>query len=89
MKKIYLATILLALGFLTTLISGVYRQNFVNSGKQNTRYGLPLGWHGETQDSDNAEQQWYSWQNFAFDVVTWTLLFGFILLVTKPRRLPT
>jgi hypothetical protein len=82
-----LVCIVVSLGVIATLLSGLYRQDFSEPGMTNIRYGFPLGWHGEKGPFDsNNSSIWYSWENFTFDLISWSFLFGIVALLTKRRK---
>jgi hypothetical protein len=89
MKRTVKVCLILLLGVLVTLLSGLYGRDFKPAGGIDVRYGLPLAWHGEQGPvylNSPRPTVWYSWENFTYDVIAWCVLFGIVALIVRRRK---
>jgi hypothetical protein len=89
MRRTVKVCLILLLGVLVTLLSGLYGRDFKPAGGIDVRYGLPLAWHGEQGPvylNSPPPTVWYSWENFTYDVILWCVLFGIIELIVRRRK---
>jgi hypothetical protein len=92
MNRTALVCLVLVLGLVATLFSGLFRQDFSTSDRTDFRYGLPFGWHGEQGPKGPVYltspplASWYSWENFTYDAVAWFFLFGIMVLGLRKRK---
>jgi len=89
MRRAVKVCLILLLGLLVTLLSGLYGRDFNPAGAIDVRYGLPLAWHGEQGPiylNSPAPTVWYSWANFTYDVIAWFVLFGIMALILRRRK---
>lgn len=88
MRKIAVACLILGLGLLATLLSGLYARDMSNNGVKDIVYGLPFSWYGRQGISgSDSISVWISWGNFAFDVASWSFVFGLLASFTIGRKL--
>lgn len=88
MRRTVKVCVVVALGLLVTLFSGLYKQDFSGPSRIDLRYGLPLGWHGEHGPvylNSPPPTSWYSWDNFMYDAAAWCALFGILALILRKR----
>lgn len=88
MRKIVVVCVVLGLGVLVTLLSGLYMRDVSKlTGIKDLRYGLPIAWYGQqgTNSSDNVSV-WFAWDNFILDVALWSIVIGLIASFAIRRR---
>lgn len=87
MRKAVLICLILGLGLLVTLLSGLYRRDFSTGDATDIRYGLPFSWHGERGLVDsNGLTSWYALDNLVYDILSWSFVFAIFALMTRRRK---
>jgi hypothetical protein len=73
-----------ALGFIATLVSGLYQQNLSTLGVSKIGYGFPLSWHGNSWIvyPGMPVAYWFSLESFVLDTAFWCLIFAVLTLVS-------
>jgi hypothetical protein len=84
-KLVLIVFVILASGFVATLVSGFYEQNLSTLGVSKFGYGLPLSWHGNSWIvyPTMPTVYWFSLESFILDAAFWCFILAvlaFILL---------
>jgi hypothetical protein len=83
-KPVLAVLIILASGFITTLVSGVYAQDLTRGvGASVTGFGFPLSWYKKTIITypSNPTQHSFVLEFFVLDIVFWSLIMDFPVAV--------
>jgi hypothetical protein len=82
-KPVLVALLIITLGIIATLISGLYEQNLSKEGLSKMGYGLPLIWHGHSWIvyPDMPTVYWYSLESFVLDTAFWCFIFAALTLI--------
>ena len=88
-KSALIILMIIAVGSISTLISGFYKQDISLLGMTRIGYGFPLIWHGYSQAVVYPEPPIYyffSWESFVLDIAFWSLTISAIIVVLKRLR---
>ena len=83
-KSALIILMIIAIGSISTLISGFYKQNLSRSlGVSITGYGFPLSWYRESWIVHPIMPIVYSfhWECFALDIAFWSLIVTLLAVI--------
>jgi len=83
-KPFLIFLVILALGFISTLVSGLYGKNLSTIGVSKIGYGFPLSWHGHSWIvyPGMPTVYWFSLESFVLDTAFWCLIFASLTLIS-------
>jgi hypothetical protein len=83
-KPVLIVFVIIALGLISTLVSGLYEQNLSTIGVSKIGYGFPLSWHGHSWIVylGMPTVYWFSLDSFVLDAAFWCLVFASLTLIS-------